>query len=195
MNETTIRILQAALEVFGDYGYRQANMTLVAEAAGLSRQALYMYFTTKEELFAGMVNYLQEQSIENALQAAQVAEAVGPTAVFNALLWGRYGYFAEHLYARTHGAELVAESNRQCGERNSAATRRFQAILLATVEREVSQGRITLARSGLSASEFADLLLRAAYGLKGREPYPLPIDVFRTSLQHMVTLLVASLLP
>ncbi|SRR5579883_1769854 len=194
MNETTIRIVQAALEVFGNYGYRQANMTLVAEAAGLSRQALYLYFTTKEELFVGMVNYLQEQSIENALRAAREAEAFGPAAVFHALLWGRYGYFAEHIYTRTHGAEVVAESNRQCGELNSSATHRFQSLLLTAVEREVNLGRITLAGSGLSTKEFADLLLRAAYGLKGREPYPLPIDVFRSSLQHMVTLLVASLL-
>ena len=194
MNETTLRILQAALEVFGNYGYRQANMALVADAAGLSRQAIYTYFSTKEELFAAMVDYLQTRSIENALQAMDVSEERGPAAVFNALLWGRYGYFAEHLYARTHGVELVAESNHQCGEINSAATHRFHSILYDVVEREIASGRLTLTGTGLQAETFANLLLRAAYGLKGREPYPLSLEAFRTGLHYMVTLLVASLL-
>ena len=195
MNETTLRILQAALEVFGNYGYRQANMALVSEAASLSRQALYTYFATKEELFTAVVNYVHNQSIERALKAMTEAEARGPVAVFYALLEGRYGYFFEYIYIHTHGTEIVAESNRQCGELNLAATRRFQGILHEVVEREVANGRITLARSDLQTDAFADLLLRAAYGLKGREPYPLPLEAFRTSLQHMVTLLTASLIP
>ncbi len=195
MNDTTLRILQAALEIFGNYGYRQANMALVAEAAGLSRQALYTYFATKEELFTAVVDYLHNQSIEHALQAMTEAEARGPVAVFYALLEGRYGYFFEHIYIYTHGTELVAESNRQCGELNLAATRRFQSILHDIVEREVVNGRITLTHSDLQTDTFADLLLRAAYGLKGREPYPLSLEAFRASLQHMITLLTASLLP
>lgn len=195
MNDTMRRILQAALEVFGNYGYRQANMALVAEAAGLSRQALYTYFATKDELFRAIVDYLHSQSIERALKAMTEAEANGPAAVFYALLEGRYGYFFEHIYTYTHGTELVAESNRQCGELNLAATRHFQSILHEVVEREVVGGRLTLASSDLQTDMFADLLLRAAYGLKGREPYPLPLEAFRASLRHMVTLLTASLIP
>lgn len=194
MNDTTRRILQAALEVFGNYGYRQTNMSLVAEAANLSRQALYTHFATKEELFSAVVDYLHMQSIDSALQEARNAEK-GPAPVFNALLWGRYGYFAKHLYARPHGAELVAESSRQCGAQNAAATQRFHDILQDAVAHEVADGRLTFTGTNLEARTFTDLLLRAVYGLKGREPYPLPLDVFRESLRTMVTLLVASLLP
>ena len=195
MNDTTLHILQSALQVFGTYGYRRTNMSLVAEAADLSRQALYMYFATKEDLFSALVDYIHTQSIENAVQAAHGAEVDGPTAVFYALLWGRYGYFAEHLYARPHGAELVAESSRQCGAQNAEATRRFHDILHEAVIHEVATGRLTFAGTNLQTEAFADLLLRAAYGLKGNEPYQLSLDAFRESLRTMTTLLVASLIP
>ena len=195
MNDTTSRILQSALEVFGTYGYRQTNMSLVAEAAGLSRQALYMYFATKEDLFAALVDYIHAQSIGNAIQGVREAEADGPTAVFYALLWGRYGYFAEHLYARPHGAELVAESSRQCGAKNTEATRRFRDILHDAVIHEIATERLTFAGTNLQTEIFADLLLRAAYGLKGQEPSQLSLEVFRESLRTMTTLLAASLLP
>ncbi len=195
MSDTTLRILQSALEVFGNYGYRQTNMSLVAEAVSLSRQALYTYFATKEDLFAALVSYLHAQSLESATQAAHNAEANGPTAVFYALLWGRYGYFAKHVYTLPHGAELVAESSRQCGAQNADATRRFHAMLQKAVIQEVTTERLTFAGTSLQAATFADLLLRATYGLKGREPYQLSLEAFRESLHTMTTLLVASLLP
>jgi len=195
MSDTTLRILQSALEVFGIYGYRQTNMSLVAEATGLSRQALYTYFATKEDLFSALVEYLHAQSIENAVQTAREAEVDGPTAVIYALLWGRYGYFAEHLYARPHGAELVAESSRQCGAQNAEATQRFHDILHDAVTREVTIGHLTFAGTHLQAETLADLLLRATYGLKGQEPYRLSLEAFRESLRTMTTLLVASLIP
>ena len=195
MSDTTLRILQSALEVFGTHGYRQTNMSLIAEASSLSRQALYTHFTTKEDLFSALVDYIHAQSIDNAVQAAQNADAQGPAAVFYALLWGRYGYFAEHLYARPHGSEVVAESSRQCGAQNGAATHRFHDLLCEAVTREVANGRLSFAETNLQTEIFADLLLRATYGLKGREPSQLSLEAFRESLHTMVTLLTASLIP
>ncbi len=195
MNDTRHRILQAGLEVFGNYGYRQTNMSLVAEAADLSRQALYTHFTTKEDLFSALVDYIHVQSIEIAIQASHAAEPNGPTAVLFALLWGRYGYFAEHLYMRPHGAELVAESSRQCGAQNAAATRRFHDILNDAVIREANAGRLTFVGADIQLETFTDLLLRAVYGLKGHEPSQLTLDAFRESLRTMTALLVASLIP
>lgn len=53
------RIIQAAAKVFLEKGYEGTNMTLIAEAAGIGRPALYYYFKTKgkvfEELYASQV--------------------------------------------------------------------------------------------------------------------------------------------
>ena len=41
------RIIEAATQVFLEKGYEGSNMTLIAEAAGIGRPALYYYFRTK----------------------------------------------------------------------------------------------------------------------------------------------------
>ena len=44
-------ILKTALEVFADVGYREANLSLIAEKAGLSRPTIYQYFKDKDEIY------------------------------------------------------------------------------------------------------------------------------------------------
>ena len=49
------------MEVFAHSGYRRASMDQVAEAAGLTRQAVYHYFKSKEQLYVpgGRFDYLK----------------------------------------------------------------------------------------------------------------------------------------
>ena len=49
--EAKTRILEAANQVFAEKGYRNATMEDVAKKIGVSKGALYLYFTGKEELF------------------------------------------------------------------------------------------------------------------------------------------------
>ena len=51
--ETSTRgsILDAALKVFGRFGYKKTSLAEVARAAGLSKQGLYLHFRSKELLF------------------------------------------------------------------------------------------------------------------------------------------------
>lgn len=48
------RILAAARGVFLRYGYKRVGMTDIAEAAAISRPALYLVFKNKEEIFVGV---------------------------------------------------------------------------------------------------------------------------------------------
>jgi AcrR family transcriptional regulator len=48
---TQRRILEAALEVFGEVGYRASRIERITERAGCSRPSFYQYFASKEELF------------------------------------------------------------------------------------------------------------------------------------------------
>jgi AcrR family transcriptional regulator len=48
--ETKKKILDAAGEIFADYGYSQANMRMIAASAGISVGCLYLYFRNKEDL-------------------------------------------------------------------------------------------------------------------------------------------------
>lgn len=59
--ETKERILASALLVFGEKGFHNATMAEIAEEANLGKGTLYWYFSSKEDLFSGMI----EQGIRN----------------------------------------------------------------------------------------------------------------------------------
>src|SRR3954471_18722250 len=56
-SERRERVLAAALEVFGRYGFRKASMDEIARAADISRQGLYLHFANKEALFRAAVRH------------------------------------------------------------------------------------------------------------------------------------------
>src|SRR5262249_36133213 len=53
-------ILEAASGIFLRYGFKKTSMDDVARAVGISRQALYLHFQTKEALFRAMVAHTLE---------------------------------------------------------------------------------------------------------------------------------------
>src|SRR5207245_2022892 len=53
--EAKSRILDAANRVFAEKGYHEATMDDIAKRLGVSKGAIYLYFSSKEDLFEAMV--------------------------------------------------------------------------------------------------------------------------------------------
>jgi AcrR family transcriptional regulator len=157
-------ILQAAQVVFTRHGFRQTSMALVAEEAGLSRQALYHHFASKEELFAGLVVELQDAAFAAAKDAVAGASGDMAAALTRVML-----AYHRSLMARVAGspfaAELVEESSRQCGAAVAAYGRKFGKELEAMVERFAREGRFKM-RPGVGARDVVEMVLVAAKGAK-----------------------------
>ena len=64
------RILGAAIEEFAHKSYGNASMNVVVEKAGISKGALFKYFTNKAGLFA-YVYRMSLQRIKNYLRAVR----------------------------------------------------------------------------------------------------------------------------
>jgi len=54
------RILEAALEVFSQHGYRGATLDQIATASGLSKPNMLYYFDSKQEMHVTLLNRLME---------------------------------------------------------------------------------------------------------------------------------------
>ncbi len=52
------RILEAALGIYQKSGFHSASMSDIAEAAGLAKGTLYLYFKSKEEMTIALCNHL-----------------------------------------------------------------------------------------------------------------------------------------
>lgn len=63
------RILMAAGEVFGVHGFHQATMEQIAEAAGVGKGTVYLYFASKEDLFNAMLLEGSERVIQRVAES------------------------------------------------------------------------------------------------------------------------------
>ena len=54
------RVLEAALEVFSQHGYRGSTLDQIADTAGLSKPNILYYFNGKEEIHVTLLNRLME---------------------------------------------------------------------------------------------------------------------------------------
>ena len=68
---TQQRILDAALEVFGEAGYHQCSIDRIAKAAGCSRVSFYQYFAGKEDVFRHLGGTVLRQ-------ISEITEGLGP---------------------------------------------------------------------------------------------------------------------
>ena len=59
-------ILEAALQVFARDGYRNTTLDQVAEAAGVTKGAIYHYFDTTEALLLGVIEHSQKLAFSRA---------------------------------------------------------------------------------------------------------------------------------
>jgi AcrR family transcriptional regulator len=70
-------LLEAALHVFAETGYRRTRLDDVAQRAGVTKGTIYHYFDTKEALLLGVVEHYQALAfgrIEEALQNRDISE-------------------------------------------------------------------------------------------------------------------------
>jgi AcrR family transcriptional regulator len=154
-------VLDAALTTFLRYGFRKTSMEEVARAAQMSRQALYLHFATKEELFAAAVQHFLVTGLEAAaqpLQDSSLSLEAQLLAAFDAWL-GRFvgltGGDVEDLHAASEAllGPLLSEYEEQFLERITRALR--SSGLPAAYK-----------AAGISARQLAETLQATGRGLK-----------------------------
>ncbi len=92
--ETRERIFQAALELFSGSGYDGTSVREIAEAAGISKPALYYYYGSKERLYTEII----QSCFERARLALEPAvREPGPLRTrLRRTIQAHFDYFAEH---------------------------------------------------------------------------------------------------
>jgi AcrR family transcriptional regulator len=65
LQEKQERIIRAAKGVFLKYGYTRVTMSDLAQAAGMSRPALYLVFAKKEDVFGAVVRQMAREVSED----------------------------------------------------------------------------------------------------------------------------------
>jgi len=66
--ERPAQLIDAALEVFSEHGFAAAKLDEIARRAGVSKGTIYLYFTSKEDLFKAVVKHIIGAQLRSAAQ-------------------------------------------------------------------------------------------------------------------------------
>ncbi len=105
---TRRRLLEAAERVFAKYGYAEASVSRITEAAGIGQGTFYLYFATKLDIFNELVEDLNHR-VRKAMSAAS-AETTNRIESERAGFRAFFTFTAEHpaLYRVIREAEFVS---------------------------------------------------------------------------------------
>lgn len=73
---TRDRILREAASEFAQLGFEQASINTIAERAGIGKGTIYLYFSSKRDLFIAMLQAIAQRQIEAARKALLSADTL-----------------------------------------------------------------------------------------------------------------------
>src|SRR6266404_9706796 len=170
-------ILMAATATFLRYGFKKTSMDDVAQAAGVSRQGLYLYFETKDVLFREALQYLVSHMISTAHSVAEdgnlslrdrllgVFEAVHGSAFQSA--------------SREHAFELLQSAHSADGVLLVQLDRDLMGIVAALLAEAGAADRWE--EAGVTVAELSEQLLMSAKGIKAS------VDTLTAYRERMLT--------
>lgn len=184
-------IVAAALEVFAEKGFAAARLDDIAARAGVSKGALYLYFETKQDLFAAVVRDAISPNI--AMVEATAAAIDLPFAQTSRLLLGRA---ADLLASSAVGpvAKMVIAESRNFPDLarvwHDEVVSRVLGIMSGLIERAQARGEIRPGDPRFHALALIGPLLMGV--LWGEVLVPVgatPIDLKALASQHIETAL------
>ena len=185
------RILDAALSVFRRHGFRRSSIEQAAEAAGLTRQALYHHFSSKEALFRAVLERLYANALAAEIAAARAAEekGLGLADIVTAEIAARLRPLIASFDGSPHIEELFSEHLTQARDLYQAYSARYAEEIAATIARVLRKQKLALPK-GVTARELAHLVEMAVHGTKSAYPSMLPADAFLKQLAIMLRMLI-----
>ncbi len=149
-------ILAAAQVCFSRNGVRRTAIEDVAREAGIAKGTIYLYFASKEELFAALASELCHEALR------EVRAALAGSGTLSRRLAGaldaKIGRFHRLLANSPHAAELL-------GSKVTMAARSFRELDAAfreSLDRALADAN--LPGDGRARAELLDLVLAAGYG-------------------------------
>jgi AcrR family transcriptional regulator len=155
------KLLDTALLVFARFGFRKTSMDEVARAAGVSRQGLYLHFSTKEDLFRATAQH----SLATALQAAAQRLDDASLSVEQRLVGALDEWVGRWVGVFADGVSDLAEARDTLAGPLFAT---YEKLFLEALSRTMRSSGLLAAykATGLTSRQLADTLYATARGLK-----------------------------
>ena len=182
------RILSAAESIFARFGFRRASMSQIADEAGLTRQALYHHYPSKEALFRAVVEQLHELAYAaEAVAGLDQEEAGGGLAdILAAQIGARFRYLLECVEQSPQAEELLSEHQLQTRDLYQSFIEHNADLRVETINRVCAKQGLCL-QNGMTSRDLARCIQIA---IRGFNDLRLNASTL-AELDRMIRLLVA----
>jgi len=154
-------VVAAARATFLRYGYKRVTMKDLAEAAGISRPALYLVFSSKEEIFKGVHEHWVKENL------AEIESKIAPLRTPDEKLRVAFELWTvrpfEMTLASSEVAELLECTFGFAQDSVKQGYRSFEKILVPILKSHVM---FQTSRSKVSAEKTAHVLSSSVRGFK-----------------------------
>ena len=188
-------IVAAALAVFAEKGFAAARLDDIAARAGVSKGALYLYFETKQDLFAAVVR----DAISPNLAAVEVA-AGAINLPFAVIIRALIEQAAERMTVSPVGpvAKMVIAESRNFPELarvwHDEVVARMLGVLTGLIERAQAKGEVRPGDARFHALALIGPLLMGVLWREVLTPVgAAPLDLRALARQHVDTILAGLL--
>lgn len=161
-NDKQELILDSALGLFRHYGYRRTAMEDIARTAGVAKGTLYLYFRSKEELFAAIAHSLATQ-IQQHIDEAMARDLPLQDKLIG-VLDAKLGFIYRWVLSSPHAAELTASHSDLSRHAFDSVDVNYRLAVSQLLLEGVESGELSLEAAGLDLDQATDLLTAAAYG-------------------------------
>jgi AcrR family transcriptional regulator len=152
-------VLEAAMGIFFQFGFKKASMDDVALAAGLSRQALYLKFSSKERLFQAALEHFTQRLLKEAQEPAHGAgrDVEARLLTTCGVLYGDFG-----------ASQKISELLEHARSKYKEVVEQFEHDFVDVVESLLVEAGVDRQWSPahISSRQLAEHLLSAASGIK-----------------------------
>ncbi len=161
---TRHRIMHDAASEFARLGFDQANMTTIAEHAGIGKGTIYLYFENKRELFLAMLRHIAQT------QLASIRTALATEGSLQERLERLFRAFARLAREESDNFNVYMSAlygvNRAFQSEATKLLRDYVAVIALILEESQARGEIRC--SNIEATALMVLSLTKSYVLSAR---------------------------
>jgi AcrR family transcriptional regulator len=191
-DERRDRFLGAAIACFAQYGFRRTSMGSIAEAADVSRPALYQYFTSKDDIFRAAVawelsklaSYVEGQADRMGAADERLVATLKPVLRMHRTAGDRPNRTASPFYG-----EMLDETYARAGDLWDEFETRVLVALRSVLERHTAEQAFG---PDVTAHEVAEVLF---YGTKGIAVHVSDAPHAARLLKQLVALTIRGITP
>ena len=181
-------ILDAALRVFGQYGFRRTSMDDIAREAQIGKGTIYLSFASKDEVFQALSQRLAQQMLAGAGVASRQPGTTADKLAAMHTAW--FGTYADTIRRSPHAADLLDAKHHLSADLAADAATRYKRLVQNVLTEAAAAGELNLEPAGLTTGTAAELLIAAARGLQPSTSSP---ATYRRHLTTLVRIMIAGL--